>query len=108
MKLKMADQLRSLSKSWQRSVWYVLSIETFQALISDRPWTLLKGMSSDSTKPPSNLSLDRFAVALKHHIRGEVGIYYEDLYDLVRPLHEVCYLLLRLIISQPRLARPYS
>jgi hypothetical protein len=33
--------------------------------------------------------LRRFAVALKHHLRGEVGIYYEDLYDLVRPLHDV-------------------
>jgi hypothetical protein len=33
--------------------------------------------------------VDRFAVALKHHLRGELGIYYEDLYDLVRPLHDV-------------------
>ncbi|KAJ7041137.1 UPF0187-domain-containing protein [Mycena alexandri] len=30
-----------------------------------------------------------FAVALKHHIRGELGIYYDDLYHLVRPLHDV-------------------
>lgn len=29
-----------------------------------------------------------YAVALKHHLRGETGIYYEDLYDLVRPLHD--------------------
>ncbi|KAJ7079625.1 Bestrophin, RFP-TM, chloride channel-domain-containing protein [Mycena belliarum] len=29
-----------------------------------------------------------FAVALKHHLRGELGIYYDDLYDLVRPLHD--------------------
>jgi len=29
-----------------------------------------------------------FAVAVKHHIRGELGIYYEDLYDFVRPLHD--------------------
>ncbi|KIY71134.1 UPF0187-domain-containing protein [Cylindrobasidium torrendii FP15055 ss-10] len=28
-----------------------------------------------------------FAVALKHHLRGEDGIYYEDLYHLIRPLH---------------------
>lgn len=33
--------------------------------------------------------IEGFAVALKHHIRGEVGIYYDDLYDLVRPLHDV-------------------
>ncbi|KAJ3933523.1 MAG: hypothetical protein NXY57DRAFT_12972 [Lentinula lateritia] len=27
-----------------------------------------------------------FSVALKHHFRGEPGLYYEDLYDLVCPL----------------------
>ncbi|KAJ7088039.1 UPF0187-domain-containing protein [Mycena belliarum] len=32
--------------------------------------------------------IEGFAVALKHHLRGEVGIYYEDLYELVRPLHD--------------------
>ncbi|KAL5510942.1 hypothetical protein ACEPAG_4699 [Sanghuangporus baumii] len=30
----------------------------------------------------------RFAVAVKHHLRGEMDIYYEDLYPLVEPLHE--------------------
>ncbi|KAF7358772.1 hypothetical protein MSAN_01216200 [Mycena sanguinolenta] len=32
--------------------------------------------------------IEAFAVSLKHHIRGEVGIYYQDLYELVRPLHD--------------------
>ncbi|KAI0821257.1 Bestrophin, RFP-TM, chloride channel-domain-containing protein [Irpex lacteus] len=32
--------------------------------------------------------VEGFSVALKHHLRGEMGIYYEDLYPLVRPLHE--------------------
>ncbi|KIK69657.1 hypothetical protein GYMLUDRAFT_34048 [Collybiopsis luxurians FD-317 M1] len=32
--------------------------------------------------------IEGYAVALKHHIRGELGIYFEDLYHLVRPLHE--------------------
>ncbi|OCH85912.1 UPF0187-domain-containing protein [Obba rivulosa] len=31
--------------------------------------------------------VEGFVVALKHHLRGEVGIYYEDLYHLVKPLH---------------------
>jgi predicted membrane chloride channel (bestrophin family) len=31
--------------------------------------------------------IEGFVVALKHHLRGELGIYYEDLYHLVRPLH---------------------
>ncbi|KAK7462804.1 hypothetical protein VKT23_007385 [Stygiomarasmius scandens] len=30
--------------------------------------------------------IEGFAVAVKHHIRGEPGIYYSDLYDLVLPL----------------------
>ncbi|KAF5368919.1 hypothetical protein D9758_002933 [Tetrapyrgos nigripes] len=30
--------------------------------------------------------IEGFAVATKHHIRGEPGIYYADLYDLVLPL----------------------
>ncbi|KAF8653446.1 hypothetical protein AX16_003921 [Volvariella volvacea WC 439] len=32
--------------------------------------------------------VEGFAVALKHHVRGELGIYYEDLFHLVRPLHD--------------------
>lgn len=32
--------------------------------------------------------VEAFAVALKHHLRGELGIYYEDLYHLVEPLHD--------------------
>jgi len=32
--------------------------------------------------------VEGFVVALKHHLRGEMGVYYEDLYHLVRPLHE--------------------
>jgi len=32
--------------------------------------------------------IEGFAVATKHHLRGELGIYFEDLYHLVKPLHE--------------------
>ncbi|EJC99916.1 uncharacterized protein FOMMEDRAFT_92818 [Fomitiporia mediterranea MF3/22] len=32
--------------------------------------------------------IEGFAVAVKHHLRGEAGIYYEDLYHLVKPLHK--------------------
>ncbi|TFY66915.1 hypothetical protein EVG20_g4168 [Dentipellis fragilis] len=28
-----------------------------------------------------------FVVALKHHLRSELGMYYKDLYDKIRPLH---------------------
>lgn len=57
------------------------------------------GAKSDREVPPEErklcmeekrMALDLalgFAVALKHHLRGEMGIYYEDLYSLVKPLH---------------------
>ncbi|EKM75994.1 hypothetical protein AGABI1DRAFT_131712 [Agaricus bisporus var. burnettii JB137-S8] len=32
--------------------------------------------------------IEGFAVALKHHVRDELGIYYHDLYHLVKPLHD--------------------
>ncbi|KAF8488259.1 Bestrophin, RFP-TM, chloride channel-domain-containing protein [Gautieria morchelliformis] len=32
--------------------------------------------------------IEAFAVAVKHYVRGELGIYYEDLYPVVRPFHE--------------------
>ncbi|KAH8831446.1 Bestrophin, RFP-TM, chloride channel-domain-containing protein [Flagelloscypha sp. PMI_526] len=32
--------------------------------------------------------LKGFAYAVKHHMRGELGYLYEDLYDLVKPLHD--------------------
>jgi len=32
--------------------------------------------------------VEGFAVAVKHHLRGEMGLYYEDLYNLIQPLHE--------------------
>ncbi|KAF9261672.1 hypothetical protein L218DRAFT_905097 [Marasmius fiardii PR-910] len=31
--------------------------------------------------------IEGFAVSVKHHLRGESGIYYDDLYPLVKPLH---------------------
>ncbi|EPT03024.1 hypothetical protein FOMPIDRAFT_1159620 [Fomitopsis schrenkii] len=57
------------------------------------------GHKSDDEVPPEErrrcmeekrMALDLalgFAVALKHHLRSEMGIYYEDLYQLVKPLH---------------------
>ncbi|KAI0628482.1 Bestrophin, RFP-TM, chloride channel-domain-containing protein [Trametes polyzona] len=32
--------------------------------------------------------IEGFVVAVKHHLRGEMGIYYEDLYPLIKPLHD--------------------
>ncbi|KAJ7052274.1 Bestrophin, RFP-TM, chloride channel-domain-containing protein [Mycena amicta] len=49
------------------------------------------GKSSTRSWRRKRMALDLvlgFAVSLKHHIRGELGIYYDDLYHLVRPLHD--------------------
>ncbi|KAJ3566803.1 hypothetical protein NP233_g6772 [Leucocoprinus birnbaumii] len=32
--------------------------------------------------------VEGLAVALKHHVRGELGIYYQDLYHLLKPFHD--------------------
>ncbi|KAF8523929.1 hypothetical protein BU17DRAFT_63572 [Hysterangium stoloniferum] len=32
--------------------------------------------------------IEAFAISVKHYVRGELGIYYEDLYPVVRPFHE--------------------
>ncbi|KAJ7814697.1 hypothetical protein B0H14DRAFT_3747093 [Mycena olivaceomarginata] len=51
-----------------------------------RPSSTPAGSHASETSIHQPCSL--FAVSLKHHLRGELGIYYEDLYDLVRPLHD--------------------
>jgi len=59
--------------------------ETASGKVIRSPQELSKAMSE------KRMALDLvigFAVALKHHIRGELGIYYDDLYHLVRPLHD--------------------
>ena len=83
-----------------RSSWsdVIRSLRTLTRLV----WVhvpLRLGSKSDREVPPEErklcmeekrMALDLalgFAVALKHHLRGEMGIYYEDLYQLVKPLH---------------------
>jgi len=41
----------------------------------------------DSWPPPTDRA-SGISVATKHHLRGEMTIYYEDLYPLVQPLHQ--------------------
>ncbi|KAH9832621.1 UPF0187-domain-containing protein [Rhodofomes roseus] len=83
-----------------RSSWsdVIRNLRTFTRLV----WVhvpLRLGPKSDHETPPDErkrcmeekrMALDLalgFAVAVKHHLRSEMGIYYEDLYGLVRPLH---------------------
>jgi ion channel-forming bestrophin family protein len=81
------------ARTMGRLIWYHvpprLTVKTQEETISGKvirsPQELNKAMSE------KRMALDLvlgFAVALKHHIRGELGIYYDDLYHLVRPLHD--------------------
>ncbi|KAJ7888575.1 hypothetical protein B0H14DRAFT_3429991 [Mycena olivaceomarginata] len=53
------------------------------------PCLTLPGTEMGNVTAEKRMALDLvdvFAVALKHHLRGKLGIYYEDLYNLVRLL----------------------
>ncbi|KAH9477665.1 UPF0187 protein [Psilocybe cubensis] len=86
-----SDVIRT-SRTLGRLIWFHvplrLSPKTQQETQSgqlDRPQKELNKVMAEK-----RMALDLvegFAVALKHHIRSEVGIYYEDLYHLVRPMH---------------------
>ncbi|KAJ7079619.1 hypothetical protein B0H15DRAFT_953986 [Mycena belliarum] len=81
------------SRTMGRLIWYhtpprlTTQEETLSGKVIRSERELTKAMAE------KRMALDlvlAFAVALKHHLRGELGIYYDDLYDLVRPLHDVC------------------
>ncbi|KAJ6476312.1 UPF0187-domain-containing protein [Mycena sanguinolenta] len=81
------------ARTMGRIVWYHVpprltpktAEETISGQVIRSPQELSKVMAE------KRMALDLilgFAIALKHHIRGELGIYYDDLYHLVRPLHD--------------------
>ncbi|KAJ7032597.1 UPF0187-domain-containing protein [Mycena alexandri] len=78
------DVIRN-ARTMGRLIWYHVPLRLTPGPDARTPHELGKVMAE------KRMALDlveAFAVALKHHLRGEVGIYYEDLYDLVRPLHD--------------------
>ncbi|KAJ3797543.1 Bestrophin, RFP-TM, chloride channel-domain-containing protein [Lentinula aff. detonsa] len=81
------------SRSLGRLVWYHVPPRLTPRTAEEISTGLMNRTSSELMRvmAEKRMALDLilgFAVALKHHLRGEVGIYYEDLYALVRPLHE--------------------
>ncbi|KAJ7436339.1 hypothetical protein FB451DRAFT_1307522 [Mycena latifolia] len=79
-----SDVIRN-ARTMGRLIWYHVPPHLTAGRIQRPPQELAKVMAE------KRMALDlveAFAVALKHHLRGELGIYYEDLYDLVRPLHD--------------------
>ncbi|KAJ7619496.1 Bestrophin, RFP-TM, chloride channel-domain-containing protein [Roridomyces roridus] len=81
------------SRTMGRLIWYHvpvrLSPKTTDESSSGK--TMRSAQELNKAMAEKRMALDlvlAFAVALKHHIRGELGIHYDDLYHLVRPLHD--------------------
>ncbi|KIM45329.1 hypothetical protein M413DRAFT_442007 [Hebeloma cylindrosporum] len=87
-----SDVIRS-SRTLGRLFWFHVP----PRLTAKTPEEIQTGLLQRSTQEMNKVMLEKFmaldliegfAVSLKHHIRGELGIYYEDLYHLVRPMHD--------------------
>jgi ion channel-forming bestrophin family protein len=81
------------ARTMGRLIWYHvpprLTPKTAEETISGKVIRSQQELSKAMSEKRMALDLVLgFAVALKHHIRGELGIYYDDLYDFVRPLHD--------------------
>ncbi|KAJ7744760.1 Bestrophin, RFP-TM, chloride channel-domain-containing protein [Mycena maculata] len=80
-----ADVIRN-ARTMGRLIWYHVPPKLTPGPLAGRsPQELGKVMAE---KRMALDLIEAFAAALKHHLRGEVGIYFVDLYDLVRPLHD--------------------
>ncbi|KAF7327369.1 hypothetical protein MKEN_00314500 [Mycena kentingensis (nom. inval.)] len=87
-----SDVIRN-SRAMGRVIWYHipprLTPKTPEEIASGK--VIRSAQELNKCMAEKRMALDLvlgFAVALKHHIRGELGPYYDDLYHLVRPLHE--------------------
>ncbi|KAF7331535.1 hypothetical protein MKEN_00032500 [Mycena kentingensis (nom. inval.)] len=79
-----SDVIRN-SRTVSRLIWFHVPPRLSPGALQRSPQEHAKVMAE------KRMALDlveAYAVALKHHLRGEVGIYFEDLYDLIRPLHD--------------------
>ncbi|KAJ2932541.1 hypothetical protein H1R20_g4565, partial [Candolleomyces eurysporus] len=81
------------SRTLSRLIWFHvparLSPKTPEEVQSGQPQRSAQEVNKVMAEKRMALDLIYgFALAVKHHLRGETGIYYEDLYPLVRPLHD--------------------
>jgi predicted membrane chloride channel (bestrophin family) len=81
------------SRTLGRLIWYHVPTRLTPRTADEISTGVMNRTSTELMKvmAEKRMALDLilgFAVAMKHHLRGELGIYYEDLYHLVRPLHE--------------------
>ncbi|KAJ7473083.1 Bestrophin, RFP-TM, chloride channel-domain-containing protein [Mycena galericulata] len=80
-----ADVIRN-ARTMGRLIWYHVPPALKSGPRADR--SLQEQAKVMAEKRMALDLVEAFAVALKHHLRGELGIYFVDLYDLVRPLHD--------------------
>ncbi|KAJ6563237.1 Bestrophin, RFP-TM, chloride channel-domain-containing protein [Mycena sp. CBHHK59/15] len=82
------DVIRN-ARTMGRLIWYHVPPRLTPFVAGDLSKPGVEEMSKVMAEKRMALDLtEAFAVALKHHLRGELGIYYEDLYDLIKPLHD--------------------
>ncbi|KAF4607505.1 hypothetical protein EYR38_001577 [Pleurotus pulmonarius] len=97
-------QIIHASRVFARSIWFHVPDDAAKTTLTAHltPETL-KARTIIEKKSALNL-LEAFSVAIKHYLRGEDGIYYEDLYHLVKFLPE--YALPAGIPRRPDMASP--
>ncbi|KAJ6562810.1 UPF0187-domain-containing protein [Mycena vulgaris] len=81
------------SRTMGRLIWYHvpprLTVKTAEETMSGK--VMRSEQELNKAMAEKRMALDlvlAFCVGLKHHLRGELGIFYDDLYHLVRPLHD--------------------
>ncbi|KAL0959299.1 hypothetical protein HGRIS_014563 [Hohenbuehelia grisea] len=82
-------QIIFASRTFARTVWFHVPDSVLSGSGSSSPEEL-KARAIVEKKTILNL-IEAFGVALKHYLRGEDGIYYEDLYYLVKFLPEYAF-----------------
>ncbi|KAJ7265651.1 Bestrophin, RFP-TM, chloride channel-domain-containing protein [Mycena rebaudengoi] len=85
-----SDVVRN-TRTLGRMIWYHIPLRLSSRLHEEPIGARRSEAEMKRVMHEKKMALDLvegFAVALKHHLRNEQGIYYEDLYDLIKPLHD--------------------
>lgn len=84
-----SDIIRN-SRTLTRLIWFHVPLQVTPMTAGSAPPNLSRSDLKKVMKEKRE-ALDlvlAYAVALKHHLRGELGIYYQDMYHLVPNMHE--------------------
>ncbi|KAI0349358.1 hypothetical protein OH77DRAFT_1582217 [Trametes cingulata] len=80
------SDLARTSRTFARLVWIHVPLKLFNDPVQSAVDAAVARRVMAEKRTALGL-IEGFVVAVKHHLRGEMGIYYEDLYPLVKPLH---------------------